>query len=132
MPAEEQITAYVEAPLKRDLETLADEAELSLSAYVAQLLDRHVNEEEIAQKNRELRAEQRITNLVAEAHDRIVQDSEQMRELLAKQAVYTVALWELEKRDAGDLLRQDALEVGAERLREDIEQIGVEFQPADD
>lgn len=119
------LSTYVDGETKREIERRADQADQSVSAYLADLIDRHIHQETIDEKNRELRAEQRIEELTATAADDVEKAADDIRQLVARSGCYAIASWELIKQEHGDLERQEALRIGAARLREDLQAAGI-------
>lgn len=126
------ISVYVDEELEQEVQAAADREGMSRSGFVASVLDHHFEHESIESKSREHRVEERIEELVAQASEDVAAATEGLHEMIAKQGVYTIAMWELLKRDHGDKRRQHALSVGSERLRDDwADIVDAEFPDVD-
>lgn len=120
----QQITAYADEELAREVSRRAEAKDMSESEYITQVLDQHIHDETVGEKAREHRAEQRIQELVAEARDEIADATDGLEDLIAKSGVYSIAVWELVKDEYDDPAREHALAMGTERLREDLDALG--------
>ena len=130
MGRNEQLTTYVDGDVAREIERRAKAENVSASTYIAQVLDQHIHDRAVDDQAREHRAEQRIQELVAEARDEVAEATEGLEDLVAKSGVYSIAVWELVKDEYDDPQRQHALNVGTERLREDMDALGGDIEGA--
>lgn len=120
----EQLTTYVDSEVAREIDRRAEAEDVSASEYIARVLDQHIHDDMVDEQAREHRAEQRIQELIAEARDEVAEATGGLEDLVAKSGVYSIAVWELVKDNYDDPRRQHALEVGRERLRDDMEALG--------
>lgn len=130
MGRNEQLTTYVDAKVAREIERRAEAEDVSASTYIAQVLDQHIHGEAVEEQAREHRAEQRIQELIAEARDEVSDATEGLEDLVAKSGVYSIAVWELVKDEYDDPRRQHALDVGTERLRENMDALEGDIESA--
>ena len=130
MGRNKQLTTYVDGDVAREIERRAEAEDVSASTYIAQVLDQHIHGEAVEEQAREHRAEQRIQELVAEARDEVAEATEGLEDLIAKSGVYSIAVWELVKDEYDDPRRQHALDVGTERLREDMDAVEGDIESA--
>lgn len=113
--------------LERDIAELAENAGVSRSEYARRVLKQHVTEQYAEDINREARAEERIEAIVERGKDEIRAELEEftrtarmIQELTARAGVYSIANFELDKRDHKDAYRREALSTGARRLHGDL------------
>jgi hypothetical protein len=122
------LTTYVEDDLADEIQQRANQDEVTVSTYIADVLSQHIREQAVEDTMHQTSAEQRVEELVAQARDELLATTEQMNELLAKTGVNTIATWELVKRDYSDGVRQHALSQGAQRLHGELDHLGVDVE----
>lgn len=129
MTKKAHISSYVEDDLNEEIERLAEEADQSKSEFIAETLRNRVHQENIDEVNHETHAERRIEELVGQARDEVTGATDDLQNYLAVIGVHSIGTWELLKEEHGEVARQQALNKGAERLREDFEQLGIDIEP---
>jgi transposase-like protein len=133
----EKIAMYVDEDMKQAISAAADRADMPMAAWMRQAAERQLRAERQDELVETTQAEQRIERLIDQATTEISQAAEGMHEITAKTGVYTIANWELLKTGFSDPKRQQALSTGSQRLRDDLEALGLDVpepepQPADD
>ena len=121
MARDAKLTLYVEDETKTELKARADDAGLSLSTYLRDALHRELQRESQDDFASEVRAEERIQELMTTGVERMERTAEQIADMNAKMGVYSIANFELLKSDYKDTTRRNALSTGARRLREDLD-----------
>jgi transposase-like protein len=133
----EKIATYVDESQKKAIKSAADRNDMTMAAWMRQAAERQLRAERQDEIVENTKAEQRIERLIDQATTEIAQAAEGMHELQAKTGVYTIANFELLKTGFSDPKRQQALSTGSQRLRDDLEALGLDVpepepQPADD
>lgn len=141
---DQQVTAYVDADLRTELEARAEKKDMSVSRLVAEVLEAYVEDDLVAMTSRQTEAEQRIEELVAtatddigettqEALDRIVARTELMERILLRIGIYSVGNWELLTDNVKEHRRSKAMQAASDVLKPagdeidiDINEIGAE------
>ena len=132
MRRDNKLTVYVSDDTKATLERRAQQEGMDVSPYVDMVLRRYFTleaEEEIAT---EVRAAERIEELVALGKDELRELTREIADMNAKMGVYAAANFELMKHDHEDAMRRDALATGAERIRRDVSVVQDELVDGDD
>ncbi|WP_435362309.1 ribbon-helix-helix protein, CopG family [Haloarchaeobius sp. DFWS5] len=119
-----QINVYLDSDLYREIEARADESGQSRSGYIADVLEAHVQNDLTSEVSHETAVERRIEELVAHATEEVTDATGGLEEAILKTGVYSVAAWELVKGDHGEVARQQAVEAGRRRLREEANHLG--------
>jgi sugar-specific transcriptional regulator TrmB len=108
------------------LETEADERDMPLSGYIVSIIERHWQTEDVETAADQANVEERVEAMVSAARDdltEIAEDIEQRNDALAdavmKGGTYSIANFELLKRDFPDAERKQYLKTGSRRLRGD-------------
>jgi len=120
MKRDNKLTVYVADGTKAELERRAQQEGMDVSPYIDAALRRYFTmeaEEEIAT---EIRAAERIEELVALGKDELEETAREIAEMNTKMGTYAIANFELLKGEHTDAMRRDALATGAERIREDL------------
>lgn len=132
MKRDNKLTVYVSDDTKATLERRAQQEDMDVSPYIDTVLRRYFTleaEEEIAN---EVRAAERIEELVALGKDELRELTREIADMNAKMGAYAAANFELQKTDHDDAMRRDALATGAERIRKDVTVVQDELVDADD
>jgi predicted transcriptional regulator len=116
-----QITVYVDDEMKERLDERVEDSNETISSYANKAIDQRLQAEANDELAREVRAEERIRELVSIATDEMKQATEEMRDLNAKTGAYAAANFELLKSDYKDATRRDALSTGSRRMRTDLD-----------
>jgi len=118
----ETLSIYCDRQIKDKLEERAEEENRPMSRVAEDILKENLLVEDRA---KEIGVEQRVENIVAEAKDSLREIPESIKDIQAKQGVYTIALWELLKHQgqSSDTKRVEALSTGSKRLRKDLEEV---------
>lgn len=116
-----QITVYVTDERKTELKQRADEEDTSMSGVINDMIDRQFQQDAQDAIASEARAEERIQELITVGTEQMVETAKEIRDMNAKFGAYAIANFELMKRDRSDHVRQEALDTGARRLRQDLE-----------
>lgn len=114
---------YVTKERKNEIERRAEQEDLSISVYLNRLVGRQLireSEDEIAS---ETRAAERLQQVIDRGTRQLREATDDLREMQAKQGVYSIANFEFLKQQQKEQTINDALSTGARRLREDIEPI---------
>jgi thioesterase domain-containing protein len=120
MKRDNKLTVYVSDDTKTTLERRAQQEGMDVSPYIDTVLRRYFTleaEEEIAD---EVRAAERIEELVALGKDELRELTREIADMNAKMGAYAAANFELMKQDHPDAMRRDALATGSERIRKDV------------
>lgn len=120
MKRDNKLTVYVSDDTQATLERRAQQEDMDVSPYVDAVLRRYFQmeaEEEIAT---EVRAAERIEELVSLGKDELRELTREIAEMNAKMGAYAAANFELMKQDYPDAMRRDALATGSERIRKDV------------
>lgn len=132
MRRDNKVTVYVSDDTKATLERRAQQEDMDVSPYIDTVLRRYFQmeaEEEIAT---EVRAAERIEELVALGKDELRELTREIADMNAKMGAYAAANFELQKVQYDDAMRRDALATGAERIRKDVSVVQDELVNADD
>ena len=123
-----KLQAHVDDQLANQVETEAARRDLSTSAYIRTVLETSLRDDELSDQLERTDAERRVEELVATGRDELLDTVEAIRGIVARGAVYQIAMWELQKRHYSwhDKQRRAALATGSERLREPLEELGVD------
>lgn len=121
MPRDNQITVYVSDEMKDRLDERTEDSDETISGFANRALEQRLQAEADDELAREVRADERIRELVSIATDEIQQATEEMRDLNAKTGAYAAANFELLKEDRKDAMRRDALATGSRRMRTDLD-----------
>lgn len=78
----------------------------------------------------EVRAEERIQELISTGVERMERTAEDIADMQAKAGVYAAANFEPMKTDYKDARRRDVLSTGARRLRQDVDAVHAELDDA--
>ena len=118
MSRDTPITFYVEETEAESLRREADRQDKTLSTHVYDLVTAERDRKTADERLRELNAEERIDGLLADVRDLHAD----MAAMTARAGTYSIANFELLKRDHPDSLRQDALDTGSRWLRTPLEE----------
>jgi thioesterase domain-containing protein len=132
MRRDNKLTVYVSDDTLATVERRAQQEDMDVSPYIDTVLRRYFTleaEEEIAD---EVRAAERIEELVALGKDELRELTREIAEMNAKMGAYAAANFELAKQDHEDAMRRDALATGAERIRKDVSVVQDELADTDD
>ena len=132
MKRDNKLTVYVSDDTLATVQRRAQQENMDVSPYVDTVLRRYFQmeaEEEIAE---EVRAAERIEELVALGKDELRETTREIAEMNAKMGAYAAANFELMKQDHEDAMRRDALATGADRIRKDVSVVQDELVDADD
>jgi hypothetical protein len=132
MKRDNKLTVYVSDDTLATVERRAQQEDMDVSPYIDTVLRRYFQmeaEEEIAE---EVRAAERIEELVALGKDELSELTREIADMNAKMGAYAAANFELMKQDHEDTMRRDALATGAERIRKDVTVVQDELVDAAD
>jgi hypothetical protein len=121
VPRDNQITVYVTDEMKDRLDERTEDSDETISGFANRALEQRLQAEADDELAREVRADERIRELVSVAADEIQQATEEMRDLNAKTGAYAAANFELLKEGRKDAMRRDALATGSRRMRTDLD-----------
>lgn len=127
-----QITVYLDDEMKKRLDERVEDSSETISSYANKAIDQRLQAEANDELAREVRAEERIRELVSIATDEVQQATEEMRDLNAKTGAYAAANFELLKSDHKDAIRRDALATGSRRMRTDLDVVQDELGGSND
>lgn len=127
----ERLEIYVSEEQKQAIESAADRADMTRSAWLREAADRALRAQEQDELTGATEAEERIERLISDARDTFEQQSEEIadeiatatkeyHDMLAVSGVYSIASFRLlgDFGDFSDPQRQAAIEAGAMRLRD--------------
>lgn len=114
--SDERMTLYLSTDLKQSIETQSDRNDQTQNEWVRDAIRRKLKNERQESVIESTNAEQRLEALIKQVSDEIDEVTQGYRDLMAKTGVYTIANWELIKRDYSDVQRQQVLETGRKRL----------------
>lgn len=128
-----KLQTHLDDDLAHRVEAEADRRDLSTSGFIATLLETHMENDDLDHHLERTDAERRVEELVATGRDELLDTVEAIRGIVARDAVYQIALWELQKREYSwhDKQRRAALATGSQRLREPLENLGVDVDALD-
>lgn len=121
------ISVYANNEKRNRIEREADEADMSMSRYILSVLEEKWTNEDVGEVAQEARVEERVERLTSHAADEIEalveqqqQRTEQMADMAARSAVYSIANFELLKltQKPPEAARTKSLQIGARRLRD--------------
>jgi hypothetical protein len=123
-----KLQTHLDEDFAREIEAEAARRGISTSELVREILKRYFRDEQLSDQLQRTDAERRVEELVATGRDEIVATADAIRQIVARDAVYQIAMWELQKRHYSwhDKQRRAALSIGSERLREPLEDLGVD------
>lgn len=121
------ISTYVSETTKNEVEERARKEDVTVSTYVADLIRREMRREASDNLAAEIRAEERLQELIALGKDEMREVAREIAEMHAKTGTYAAANFELLKRDHKDALRRDALSTGSRRVRQPLDETLAEF-----
>jgi uncharacterized membrane protein len=122
-----QIGVYVSDADQSRLEREADEAEMTVSSYIMSIVRNQWTSEDTEEAAKEARVEERVERMTSEATDEMAamieqqqQRTEQMADMAARSAVYSIANFELLKltQKPPEAARTKSLQIGSRRLRD--------------
>jgi hypothetical protein len=114
--SDERLTLYLDSDLKESIELQADRSGQSQNEWVRDACRRKIKAERQESALEATNAEQRLEALIQQVADEVDEVTQGYRDLMAKTGVYTIANWELIKRDYSDVQRRQVLETGRQRL----------------
>ena len=123
MPRTNGVSVYMSDDMEQELKQRARDSDKTLSAYINDLLRRELQREAEDDVASEVRAEERIRELIGIATDEMQQATEEMRDMNAKAGAYAAANFELLKQSHKDAERRDTLSTGSRRLRQDLDAV---------
>lgn len=118
-----QITIYVTAERKTELQQRADDRDDSVSGVINDMIERQLQHEAQDVIASETRAEERIQELVSLGVEEMAATAAEIRDMNAKFGTYAIANFEMLKRDHSAHVRKTALTTGARRIRQDLDTI---------
>lgn len=119
----EQITVYVTEERKVELEQRAADEDESVSGIINDMIARQLQQEAQDAIASEVRAEERIQELMTLGKEEMIEVAREIRDMNAKFGTYAVANFELMKQDHTAYERKEALRTGARRLRQDLDTV---------
>jgi len=119
MARDREITFYSDEQTLREIDELADEQGTTRSTLVFELVREGLRREREGAVSAETRAAERLQDLLDDGLTDMEDTAQQMQDLNAKTGVYAVAAFELVKQDHGEAAIREALQTGAQRLRDD-------------
>ena len=122
---------YVTQERKNEIERQAEQEDISVSAYLNRAVGRQLIREAEDEIVTETRAAERLEKLIDRGTRQLRDATDDLRELQAKQGVYTIANFEFLIQDQKQVTINDALSTGARRLRQDIDPIAAQPDPDD-
>jgi len=130
MTRDNKVSVYVTDKEKRRIQREANEADMSVSAYIlASLEDRWTNED-IAVTAERTKVEERVERITTQATDemeamleQMEQRNDQMADMVARSAVYSIGNFEALKysQKLPEEVKTNALKIGSRRLREPLD-----------
>ncbi|MFC5973679.1 hypothetical protein ACFPYI_20305 [Halomarina salina] len=116
-----KVIVYVTPSTKEEVERRAAHDGESVSTWCARVLDRALVMDAQDEISAEVRAEERLTELHSLAKDEMAAIARDVADMVARSSCYTVANWELLKREFEDSERREALSTGSRRLRQNLD-----------
>ena len=122
-----KFTVYVSDADQARIEREADEAGMSVSGYVMSAVQERWTDEDTEEAAKEAQLEERVERMASKATDEIEalieqqqQRTEQMADMAARSAVYSIANFELLKltQKPPEAARTKSLQIGSRRLRD--------------
>lgn len=122
-----QIGVYVSDADQSRLEREAEDADMTVSRYIMSIVQKEWTGEDTEEAAKEARVEERVERMASEATDEIEamigqqqQRTEQMADMAARSAVYSIANFELLKptQKPPEAARTKSLQIGSRRLRD--------------
>lgn len=133
-----QINVYSDADLYEEIQRRADEEDMSMSGYMNNLAERDVQDKLLTEASRELEAEERIEELVANAIDDIEQATEEalaeiqayfdlMQVVQLRTGMCSAGVWEMLEDEYGELRAKQAMQSASQRFEEDAKSMGIDI-----
>jgi hypothetical protein len=116
-----QLTVILDDHEKREIRERADDADTSMSDWAATAVRQRLADQSAREISAETRVEEAMQEIVALGKDEIRRTARQIAGMNARMGVYSIANWELIKREHADAKRRDALSVGSRRLRKSVD-----------
>lgn len=119
--AKQRFTIYL---TQAEIQTLREQAAKvgkSVSGYCAALIRQTEREERFKAIDKTLNFEDRLIALFAKGEEQIKVPLRAAEDLLAKEAVYSCAVFELIKKEFSDLERKDALKTAVRRIKQPLD-----------
>lgn len=122
-----QIGVYVSNSDKSRLEREAEQADMTVSRYIMSFVQKEWNTEDAEEVAKQANVEERVERMTSNAADRIEEAieqhqrrTEQMTDMAARSAVYSIANFELLKltQKPPEAARTKSLQIGSRRLRD--------------
>jgi len=135
---DQQVTAYIDADLRKELETRAEKENMSVSRLVAEVLEAYVENDLVAMTSRQTEAEERIEELVAEATGEITETTETALEeirahhellqlVMLRTGMYSAGNWEVLKQEYGEIEVKQAMQSASQRFQDDAAELGIDI-----
>ena len=119
---EHQITSYVDETTKIEIEKIADKNDVSESKVIRKLVKAQLQQNHENRLSAQSQAVQNLEKLIHQGTEEMEIVAEDIRDINAKTGVYAVALFELLKQNHSQNEIQQALQTGASRLRDDLDE----------
>ena len=120
MRRDNKLTVYVSDDTLATVERRAQQEGMDVSPYIDATLRRYFQMEAEEEISTEVRAAERIEELVSLGKDELRELTREIADMNAKMGAYAAANFELMKQDYPDAMRRDALATGSERIRKDV------------
>ncbi len=118
-----QLSVYVTDERKAEIEQRATEKDTTISRLVNEMIDRSLQQEAQDAIASEVRAEERLREVITLGTETMRETTTESRELNAKLGIYAVANFELQRRAHSRQVQQEALTTGVERMRQDLDSV---------
>lgn len=118
-----QLSVYVTDERKAEIEQRANEEDTTISRLVNEMIDRYLQQEAQDAIASEVRAEERLREVITLGTETMRETTTELRELNAKLGIYAVASFELQRRAHSPHVQQEALTTGVERMRQDLDSV---------
>jgi metal-responsive CopG/Arc/MetJ family transcriptional regulator len=126
MKRDKRVQAYVSSELADEIDTLADQQEMTRSEYIATVLSDHVYEETLEQSAEAQNAERRLEALIADGRDELLDILDSSDDAITASAAASIATWEVLKGAYGPKERKEAIQNAKNRLNEDCVKLGID------
>ncbi len=118
-----QLSVYVTDERKAEIEQRANEEDTTISRLVNEMIDRYLQQEAQDAIASEVRAEERLREVITLGTETMRETTTELRELNARFGAYAAASFELQRRAHSPHIQQEALTTGVERMGQDLDSV---------
>lgn len=123
-----QLSVYVTDERKAEIEQRAKEEDITISRLVNEMIDRYLQQEAQDAVASEVRAEERLREVITLGTEQMRKTATELREQNARFGAYAIASFELQRRTHSPTVQLEALTTGAERMRQELDTVIQELE----